>query len=209
MSMAAAIHATLAARLGKTVDKVVVYGDSGTGGLVPALESLLPGVQIINRGVGGYSIEQIADAYEGEGLWTGYKLVVFDLSNDSLANNQANYSRIADAFSRSDGQFIFVQPCITGDAGTGVTGYYLGTELRTTVDAARAWIGTAYPDAWVEVQDALWDANDGSAGDLEDVANGITPRSLREPGDGLHLNAAGSGVVAAQVVAKMTADGWL
>lgn len=205
-------HASLAARRNVVVDAenvFVVFGDSGTGGLVTALQTLLPSWTIINRGVGGASTAQILSQMT-VGWFTGYPAVGWDLSNDSLANNQDAYPKMWSSFARNDSRILFVEPGVTGDLGTGITYQTLSepTTRATSYTGPRDFIRNTYPDNHVQIYQALLDGNDGSAGDLADVAEGIFPRSLRASGDSVHLVAAGYNIVAAQVVAKMTANGW-
>jgi hypothetical protein len=187
----------------------VVEGDSGVAELVLQLRPLVAPIPVINRGVGGTTIAQIADRYETDNLYQRHILVVFDLSGGaSIAQNLEAYPRIA-AAKEGVQRTVFLQPGALGDAGTGVTEYYLGTPERIERDSRWEWVQDTYPDLFLEIMPALWDANDGSANDLTDVANGITPRSLRLPGDGLHLNEEGSAVVAAELVAFLQSKGWI
>lgn len=164
--------------------------------------------QVAGRGVGGATPEQIADKYDADVIYHRSILVVFDLSGGAnLAQNQAAYPRFVSTIEGD--RYLFLQPGALGDAGTGVTEYYLGTEARTERDSFWQWVQDTYPDNFLEIMPALWAANDESPEDLADVSNGITPRSLREAGDGLHLNSAGSAVVAGLVDAFLQSKGWI
>lgn len=94
---------------------------------------------------------------------------------------------------------------------TPVTGNYAALLPGGAYDAGRlaaeAYILATYPNNAFDIHQALIDANDGSAGDLADVANDITPRSLRT--DEVHWNDAGHEVVADAVFAFVQAKGWL
>lgn len=205
----AEIHAYLSARLSRNIDAIAVIGDSGTGRVVPALQTLLPNEVVENRGVGGTNMEQIATKFRTEQLWRSHVIVCFDLSGDTVSNNETYYAQLIADMRRPAKRFLFVQPGIAGDEGTGVTDAYIGGPFRATIEAQWQSVEDAAPNNYVPIMQALWDANDGSAGDLADVANGITPRSLREPADSLHPNDAGAAVIAAEIVAALQAKGWV
>jgi hypothetical protein len=82
---------------------------------------------------------------------------------------------------------FFVLPALAG------VGSEIGTDNYTNLLAMWASAAAVYGARFIDVQQALMDANDGSAGDLADIANGITPRSLRN--DVYHPNYAGRVVV--------------
>lgn len=80
---------------------------------------------------------------------------------------------------------------------------------RATILARNATLAATLGDRFVDVFTALAEANDGSPTDLADVADSITPSSLRS--DAVHLNDAGYAVVAAAFKAasdSMEAAGW-
>jgi lysophospholipase L1-like esterase len=68
-----------------------------------------------------------------------------------------------------------------------------GDRYQPRLDA-RAHVSTAYPNNWLDIHQVLMDANDGSAGDLDDIAQEFVPRSLR--GDDVHHNDAGQEIIA-------------
>ena len=63
-----------------------------------------------------------------------------------------------------------------------------------------------YPDQTIDLHQILIDANDGSAGDLEDVANDVTPRSLRS--DAIHHSDAGQLLIAQSFYDAIFARRW-
>lgn len=71
------------------------------------------------------------------------------------------------------------------------------TPNSADITTLRDALATAFGVHYLDCNDDLAAANDGSAGDLSDVANGYTPRSLR--GDNIHLNQAGQDVIFACV----------
>jgi lysophospholipase L1-like esterase len=68
------------------------------------------------------------------------------------------------------------------------------------IASVNANLASVYGTRFVDCLAALQAANDGSPGDLADIAAGYSPRSLRF--DGLHLNSAGYTVVANALYAK-------
>lgn len=65
---------------------------------------------------------------------------------------------------------------------------------RAKLESINAWMKSTYGRHYIDVDAALMAANDGSAGDLEDVRDGIIPRSLRH--DPVHLTDKGYAIVA-------------
>lgn len=98
----------------------------------------------------------------------------------------------------SAGTYLYAEPVPTVNAGTPQRATH-----DATVSAVVAAVGSGL---FVPTLAALQAANDGSANDLADVANGLVPRSLRS--DAQHLNTAGWTVYAAQIASKITALGW-
>lgn len=85
--------------------------------------------------------------------------------------------------------------------------YPEGAAYQGRIEAAE-YIRTTYPNNAFEIHQILLDANDGSAGDLVDVANEVIPRSLRIAGDNIHQNNAGHVVRAAAVDAFLDTKQW-
>lgn len=69
-------------------------------------------------------------------------------------------------------------------------------------------ISAAYPSNYVDTRQAVIDANDGSPTDLADVANDVTPTSLRNPGDDPHMNDAGYAAFKDAIKAFIDSKGW-
>lgn len=178
-------------------------------GFYAAFEALVRPMNVTAISEGGANMERILELLETVPQFHDRILVIMDGSGDALANNQTYLPQIIATLASHHKRWVYVQPCITGDAETGVTQYYYGEPARANWEAAWGWVQSTYPGNFVPTFDALLAANDGSAGDLEDVSNGITPRSLRQPLDGLHLNAAGYAVTAEQTRAFIESKGWL
>ncbi|USQ97228.1 SGNH/GDSL hydrolase family protein [Caulobacter sp. RL271] len=89
--------------------------------------------------------------------------------------------------------------------------YFIRSGLPNCVDSAAALnaqivqlnadLKTLYGRRFIDINSALAAANDGSPGDLSDIAKGWTPRSLRF--DAIHLNDAGYQVVADTIYAAI------
>lgn len=88
------------------------------------------------------------------------------------------------------------------------TNHTIGSPNRTAYDAwldtVRAHCGEGH---FIPTYDAMLAANDGGSQDLQDVADGIWPTSLRS--DGLHPNEAGLTVLASCIVPYCELRGWM
>lgn len=80
------------------------------------------------------------------------------------------------------------------------------SENLATISSLNADLSAHYGNRFVDLRAALLAAHNGSAGDLEDVAAGIPPRSLRS--DQFHLNALGQAVTAQAFYTATLACGW-
>jgi hypothetical protein len=98
-------------------------------------------------------------------------------------------------------QWFYVEPSYSATPGNerGTARYQF---QKTNVQSIRE----KYPAHFIETQAYLRSMNDGSAGDRSDVARGWVPRSLRAPGDPIHLNAKGSGYIADLIAQRVTAS---
>lgn len=81
-----------------------------------------------------------------------------------------------------------------------------GSSALNTITALNADLAGLYGRRFVDLRAALLVNHNGSSGDLDDIAAGITPRSLRS--DNIHLNDAGYAVVAEVMQAATAARGW-
>ena len=85
-------------------------------------------------------------------------------------------------------------------------GEYSGTPGHTALLAMNAALASTYTGNYVDIRQALIDAGDPVA-DAADIANDIVPGSLRR--DDIHLNDAGTDVVAAELKMFFDSKGWL
>ena len=89
-----------------------------------------------------------------------------------------------------------------------------GQGFRTQLDNCNAAIAAAFPEYWLDISAWLRTAEAATAAgialtadDLVDIANGLTPRSLRS--DAGHLNALGNTAVAYRVHQESQTRGWM
>lgn len=89
-----------------------------------------------------------------------------------------------------------------------------GTANRTTLDAVNTALAAAFPAHWLPISTWLRTPAAATAAgitftadDNTDIANGLTPRSLRA--DAGHLNTAGNTAVAARIYQEAQERGWL
>ena len=93
-------------------------------------------------------------------------------------------------------------------------GEELGAANRIKLDACNAAIAAAFPGSWLDISawlrttEAATEAGiTFTSDDLIDIANGLTPRSLRS--DGGHPNALGNKAIAARVYQEIQLRGWV
>jgi hypothetical protein len=95
-------------------------------------------------------------------------------------------------------------------ASLGQSRYLVGSLLVPTAPGSsttvNAQLAATYGPRFVNVLQMLIDANDGSPTDLDDVAEGYVPSSLRS--DASHLNDDGYAIVAEGFHAAHVAMGW-
>ncbi len=142
------------------------------------------------KGVGGETSTQILSRVtsQGSGLYPGNIHVLGMLENDpansvTAATTKAN---IATAIAQL-GVHYFIRSGLPVCTDAAAASNAQITQLNTDLKAL-------YGRRFVDINTPLAAANDGSAGDLSDIAKGWTPRSLRY--DDIHLNNAGYQVVA-------------
>lgn len=83
---------------------------------------------------------------------------------------------------------------------------YVGTDSFNYKRTLARELARDYPNGFIDIDPILRSNGDGSGGDNADIANGVTPGSLRS--DGIHLNNTGYGIVAAEVKARIDRNGW-
>lgn len=93
-----------------------------------------------------------------------------------------------------DKRFLVMTP-VTGDS-----------RYVTQCEQIEDWASQTYSDRVLKIREFSFQFNDGSVGDLADVANGIIPRSLR--GDNIHFTTFFHGKIAGLVAAEINRRGW-
>lgn len=142
------------------------------------------------RGVGGETSTQILSRVtsQASGLYPGNIHVIGMLENDPANGVSATTTKanIATAIAQL-GLHNFIRSglpvCTDAAAASNAQIVQLNTDLKAL-----------YGRRFVDINAPLAAANDGSAGDLSDIAKGWTPRSLRY--DDIHPNAAGRQIIA-------------
>ena len=93
-------------------------------------------------------------------------------------------------------------------------GEEFGTANRAKLDACNAAIQAAFPEFWLDISAWLRTEQAATAAgitfvsdDLTDIANGLTPRSLRS--DSGHLNAGGNVAIGQRVHQESQIRGWM
>lgn len=148
-------------------------------------------------GVGSTSLTQQAVRFAATPQYFDATVIIVDGGLDT--NSAESLAAIASIRSNiPHDRWLYIEPPMPASKPTGSEG---NTKQLATLAAIKA----AHPSHYVDTFDILEAANDGGA-DLEDVANGVCPRSLRE--DDVHLNDAGRAVYAPIISDALTAAGW-
>ena len=141
-------------------------------------------------GVGSTSLAQQKVRFDAYPRYWNSTLCIMDGGiEDSAANAVTAIQGMVANLSHERWAYVEPHPGETQEIGQAAR-----TSLDGKIAAIRAYCGDAH---FIPTYDQILAANDGSANDLADVANGICPRSLRA--DGLHHNAAGR-VVRSQIM---------
>lgn len=185
---------------------LVINGDSlsvsGTNKWPNRLILLRPPLSLHNYAVGSTSVLDCVAAVEAMSVADKARtqFICFGMPD---RNTSDEYIQAADDVMAAIGheRVILCTP-VTGDYEQF---YPEGAAYDARIEA-HEYILETYPDNAFDIFQALMDGSDGSPGDLEDVANGITPRSLRT--DEVHWNDAGHVVVAEAAAEFWASRNW-
>lgn len=153
---------------------------------------------VTSDGVGATTLTQQAVRYANTPDYHSYNLIIMDGGLDTVG--QVSIDAI-ESMTRNltHSRWVYVEPSPSN--------FKLGTTERayhdSLVQAIRNYVGN---DRFVECLTALQAANDGSTEDLQDVADGLVPRSLRS--DFIHENAAGEAIRTKVIADFLNAKGW-
>lgn len=181
------------------IPTIVLNGDSltlGTGSTTVAgrwpnrLAGLRPPLSMHNYAVGGASVVDVRDAVSNMSA-ADKALTNFVCFGMPDRNTSAEYIDAANvAMSALNNQRVIICTPVTGDYAQ----FYPGGAAYAGRVEAGEYILSSFPENAFDLFQWLMDGSDGSPGDLVDVANGITPRSLRV--DDVHWNDIGQAWVA-------------
>lgn len=118
---------------------------------------------------------------------------------DSSADVLANIQAAVDAIKTFAKRFAVATVCLSTSDTPGSAGALEAAKIN-------AGIAALYPDNILDIRAYLLTKGNGGATDNADIANGITPTSLRA--DDLHLNSTGNGYVADLAYAFFSTRGW-
>lgn len=190
---------------------IALWGDSHVSGLpgnadIPgvaaALRSLVSGRTVFDGGIAGETSSQIAARQSQDTAHDDWVSVFW-----YGGNNQTQAEAIKDDLARSiaslaSGHQRFVVLPVLNQAGE-----ERGSPNHRTISRLNAELAALYPRNFVDVRsELLARADAANAADRADVDQDVVPSSLRA--DGVHLNQAGALVVAQQLLAFITAQGW-
>jgi len=184
---------------------IAMWGDSMTQAYGQRMSLQFPsGRQLFNGGVIGESSSQIKSRFLADTTHRNWINVIWSGHNDylkqgSLANIQ---EMIAALIQAGNSRFVVLTNCPWANS------QYLGGPERAVFELLNTAIRAAFPNNVVDVAAELLAGGNGSAEDNQDAASGLVPRSLRWPGDTIHLNDQGQDLVASRVRQFIVSRGW-
>jgi lysophospholipase L1-like esterase len=179
---------------------IVAWGDSLTEGQglgrfsYPSELQKLLGRPVYNRGASGETSTQIKNRFLEATNDFDMPVIFWVGTNDRFTSN-ASTTVIANlnlmiAQLASSTRYIILGP-VSNSTETA------GSAYNNTVIDINTWLSTTYGTHYLDVWQMLKDNNNGSGQDLTDVANNVTPSSLRD--DATHLNQRGYALVASYI----------
>lgn len=183
---------------------IIAWGDSltsgnqdGSGMTWPWQLSSLLGAPVYNRGVGGETSAQILARFLA--FPSGYSSrSIIGMGRNDFADAvavTANIAEAVEALASDDFLVLSILPSATDSSAQ-----------KAGIAALNAALSAAYGPRFVDVLSLL--PGNGEALDASDLDAGHVPRSLRTPGDPIHLNAAGYSAMAAGIRAAMVTNSW-
>lgn len=172
--------------------KLAAFGDSMT--YISAAEfGAALGVETHNAGVGSTTSSEIAaaliaypDRSRSFTIWAGHNN--FRDPAQVLADVAAMVAAVG------HGRYV-----VLGMVYADRPDEYIGGVARPIKAGINATLAATYPGRYVEPAAILAARHNGTPQDLADVANGVTPTSLRAPGDGIHISKAAAQIIAVDV----------
>lgn len=151
-------------------------------------EAMYPYGSYLETGTGGAGTTTITDQYVAATATLGYD-AIFDMGRNNYASQSTVLADYARAVAANTSGYYWFCEILPNDNPNGSED--TGGSARATLDATNAAILSAYGNRRISILAAMQAANDGSAQDLDDVARGQVPRSLKVTGDTFHPNKLG------------------
>lgn len=167
-----------------------------------------PKLSWIKTGVNGQTSTQAADGYlAAQPFYRSGCDAIFDMGINNFSNTVPAVNLILADIARAvagcaSGRYRVMAILPRADGTTNI-----GSPKRATLDDMNATLAATYPGRFIDRLPFFIAANNGSPGDLADVAIGVIPQSLRKPADAIHRNQAGERVEAAVTIASIE-GGW-
>jgi lysophospholipase L1-like esterase len=142
-------------------------------------------------------------------LWMGANDITADPS--CVATVQSNIRSAVSHFKTLDKRVVILTPIIAIGSGA-VTGteaavpYLSNSAIVANRNTIGTWILNTYPNNSIDIWKVLRDNATADSGDVTDVSNGGTPRSLRT--NEINLNPDGNNIVAARVYNLLNTNKW-
>ncbi len=141
------------------------------------------------------------DGFYTEIIWMGRNNL------DNIEQIKADIRAMVGVQKTVEKRYLIITPPLGGNPTPGTsTGEGVGTATYNNCVALEDWATTEYGDRVIKIREWLMQFNDGSADDLDDVAKGVVPRSLRL--DIIHNTTISNGHIARRIAYEINRRSW-
>lgn len=182
---------------------VYCWGDSffgGAGGAtkIPDQMVVASKFNIVNKGVGGETSTQIKDRLVAD-VANYSKSVIIWAGRNNFNSPATVKADIATMVSTIGHTRYLVVSIFNGDSAS----EWIGGADYNTIKQLNADLKAIYGSKYVEARDYIVSLHNNSAQDLIDFSHDVSPVSLRNTGDPLHLNSTGNSLVSDLLISKL------
>jgi len=141
------------------------------------------------------------DGFYTEIIWMGRNNL------DNIEQIKADIRAMVVVQKTVEKRYLIITPPLGGNPTPGTsTGEGIGTATYNNCVALEDWATAEYGDRVIKIREWLMQFNDGSADDLDDVAKGVVPRSLRL--DIIHNTTISNGHIARRIAYEINRRSW-
>ncbi|SEC23940.1 hypothetical protein FIV41_20970 [Pseudomonas marginalis] len=142
----------------------------------------------------------------GEGFYT--QIIWMGRNNlDNVEQIKSDIRAMVGVQKTAEKRYLIITPPLGGNPTPGAsTGEGVGTSTYNNCVALEDWATTEYGDRVIKIREWLMQFNNGSADDLDDVAKGVVPRSLRL--DIIHNTTISNGHIARRIAYEINRRSW-